>query len=275
MVIVVLFFINVPHVTAASSTVLTVNSVLFDVPPPVPVDSVVNTSPEQVFETGLTVKHVGRYSSPKSDQLVRFSTCGYPDNVKQVSRPEVVDAFEKLCVAALQDDVHLEIIYGFRTYSHQRRLWDSRVAREQASGKTFEEAVVAAGKWVARPGTSKHNFGVAIDVNTLDDVRIRDWIHDPVGCYNPYKSTLRLGTTMLDPIRCVRGESVVKRVQLYGFFLPLAHEPWHLEYGSPVQGLSVEIGYCFNSDVNVLPVLDGTEIVCIMKEPGFTTPSSN
>lgn len=51
----------------------------------------------------------------------------------------------------------------FRTYEHQQRLYNNRVAKEMAKGNKRAQAEVIAASVVARPGTSEHNLGLAVD----------------------------------------------------------------------------------------------------------------
>ena len=56
------------------------------------------------------------------------------------------------------------VISGYRTQEEQQRLYDEEVSKYKAEGCTEEEAKAGAGQWVALPGTSEHQLGLAIDV---------------------------------------------------------------------------------------------------------------
>lgn len=82
----------------------------------------------------------------------------------------------------------LSVFSGYRSIERQQELWD-------ASDKT--------GKWVARPGKSKHNHGVAADLEwngqRLDKAppEVREWVH--------------------------------ANAEKFGLHFPMGHEPWHIE----------------------------------------------
>lgn len=56
------------------------------------------------------------------------------------------------------------VISGYRTQETQQALYEEEVARYQAEGWGLEEAKEKAGKWVAVPGTSEHQLGLAVDL---------------------------------------------------------------------------------------------------------------
>lgn len=54
---------------------------------------------------------------------------------------------------------------AYRTYDYQRQLFESRVERcKREKGLEGEEAENEAAFWVARPGTSEHQAGLAVDL---------------------------------------------------------------------------------------------------------------
>lgn len=172
---------------------------------------------------GVAVKRA-EYGYPEEWELDNFSTCGAKSNAQYRARIETVLAFEELCRAAEADGVNLVIVSAYRSIEHQRRLWNQKL--KEVGGN---EAL--ARKWVAPPGKSNHQRGIAIDLSIMTgDPKAKEWIHRAVGCYSP-PDNLRLGVT-----KCSSGEEVVKQVQLYGFILPMSWEPWHIELGVPIPG---------------------------------------
>lgn len=81
---------------------------------------------------------------------------------------------------------------GFRDVERQRQLFDEAV-RKYGS-------VAEARRWVAPPGSSRHNHGLAGDLGFAND-EAKAWVHANAG--------------------------------KYGLHFPMAHEPWHIE---PVWG---------------------------------------
>ena len=75
-----------------------------------------------------------------------------------------------MCEAALNDGVYLTVISAYRTYSYQDMLFQNEVAEYKAyhPGCSEEEAEKGAATEVARPGTSEHNLGLAVDFNSVE-----------------------------------------------------------------------------------------------------------
>lgn len=57
---------------------------------------------------------------------------------------------------------------SYRTAETQQELMDEKIAEYQAQGYGDEEARNLAEQWVAIPGTSEHQIGIAVDITTAD-----------------------------------------------------------------------------------------------------------
>ncbi|WP_292920160.1 D-alanyl-D-alanine carboxypeptidase family protein, partial [Oscillibacter sp. CAG:155] len=56
---------------------------------------------------------------------------------------------------------------AYRTQATQTRLYNNKVSRLRAAGYSLEDAKVEAARWVAPPGTSEHQTGLALDLVSL------------------------------------------------------------------------------------------------------------
>jgi len=56
---------------------------------------------------------------------------------------------------------------GYRPYSTQRTLFENRVNRYIGRGYSREQAEQNTARWIAAPGTSEHQSGLAIDFNCI------------------------------------------------------------------------------------------------------------
>ena len=90
--------------------------------------------------------------------------------------PQLVEKLENLAKGIGET---IFITSGYRTLGEQQKLWDE-------SDKS--------GKWVARPGESKHNMGLAVDVGN-------------------------------ETIRAMTNDELAQ----YGLYKPMDYENWHLE----------------------------------------------
>ena len=57
-----------------------------------------------------------------------------------------------------------KICSSYRTMSKQTYLYNNKIARLRKAGYSKKAAEAEAGRWVARPGTSEHQLGLALDI---------------------------------------------------------------------------------------------------------------
>ncbi|MBR3844917.1 MAG: M15 family metallopeptidase [Clostridia bacterium] len=82
----------------------------------------------------------------------------------------IIEPYKAMVAAARADGVTLYPISCYRSYSTQQRLYNNRVDRAKRENPSFtqKEAEVYAATHVARPGTSEHQTGLAIDFNSVE-----------------------------------------------------------------------------------------------------------
>ena len=83
-------------------------------------------------------------------------------------RPEAYAALEDLSRAALNDGIKLLVSSTYRSYQYQEGLFNRYVKQD---GEALAE------RYSARPGTSQHQLGVAIDFGSITD----DWCDTKMG----------------------------------------------------------------------------------------------
>ena len=110
------------------------------------------------------------------------------------------------------DGVYPVVASGYRTAEEQRRIMEERVAEYQAQGYSQEEARAEAEVWVARPGTSEHQSGLAVDINA-DGIHsagyeVYDWLSE---------NSCRYGFIQRYP---------AGKTEITG----IGNEPWHYRY---------------------------------------------
>ena len=93
-------------------------------------------------------------------------------------RPEVYAALEELSRAALADGIKLMVSSTYRSYQYQEGLFNRYVA---------QDGVELAERYSARPGTSQHQLGVAIDFGSITDdwgdTKMGKWVYDHAAEY--------------------------------------------------------------------------------------------
>lgn len=58
-----------------------------------------------------------------------------------------------------------KVVSGYRTEEEQQELYDEKIAEYKKQGYSENEAVAQAEQWVAVPGYSEHQLGIAVDIN--------------------------------------------------------------------------------------------------------------
>lgn len=128
---------------------------------------------------------------------------------KKQMRQKAATALDKLFKAAEQAGLELVAASGYRSYDRQKQIYENNVAT-----KGRKEA----DKFSARPGTSEHQTGLAMDVTTADVA---------FALKQTFKQT-------------DEGSWLAKRAHGYGFIIRYpegksevtgySYEPWHLRY---------------------------------------------
>lgn len=77
----------------------------------------------------------------------------------------IYDPLMEMLDAAAEEELEPTVVSGYRTQEKQARLYDDKIAEYQSLGYSDEEAVELAQEWVAIPGRSEHQLGLAVDIN--------------------------------------------------------------------------------------------------------------
>ena len=88
-------------------------------------------------------------------------------------RPEAYEALEDLSRAALNDGIKLLVSSTYRSYQYQEGLFNRYVK---------QDGLELAERYSARPGTSQHQLGVAIDFGSITDdwgdTKMGKWVYE-------------------------------------------------------------------------------------------------
>ena len=83
---------------------------------------------------------------------------------------------------ARYDGLELFVAAGYRTAAEQQALLEEKIEEYRAEGRSRREAKELAGQWVARPGASEHQLGIAVDINADSDYSsseaLYQWLED-------------------------------------------------------------------------------------------------
>lgn len=89
---------------------------------------------------------------------------------------------QRMFDAMRADSLDPEVSAGYRTRSEQQQLMNDKVIVYRNEGMSKQEAEDKASQWVAIPGTSEHEIGLAVDVNAAGasdadaNQRVYDWL---------------------------------------------------------------------------------------------------
>nr|WP_325212544.1 D-alanyl-D-alanine carboxypeptidase family protein [uncultured Oscillibacter sp.] len=85
-----------------------------------------------------------------------------PDGNKVDER--AYDSLTAMLEACREAGLRPKICSSYRTMSKQTYLYNNKIARLRSAGYGRKAAEAEAGRWVARPGTSEHQLGLAVDI---------------------------------------------------------------------------------------------------------------
>lgn len=143
--------------------------------------------------------------------------------------------------AAANDGIKIFIYSGYRTIAEQSKFFNSQASMYKKQGYNDHDAQIEAAKSVARPKTSEHNAGLAIDFNCVQD----------------------------DFFKTKEYDWLIKNAADYGFILRYAkdktdktaviYEPWHFRYvGKEYAKKIMDSGLCLEEYVEKLCTDKGT-----------------
>lgn len=122
--------------------------------------------------------------------------------------PYLQDMFD----AMREDGIYPIVREGYRTAKEQQRILDDKVMAFIREGYSKSRAKRLAEKWVAIPGTSEHQLGIAVDINAdkekSSNEEVYEWLAE-----NAYKYGFIL--------RYPQGKEDITGT---------AYEPWHYRY---------------------------------------------
>ena len=166
---------------------------------------------------------VNRWNPIPENYSVELTVLSNGQKVDSRIYPHLQEMFD----AARAEGIYPIVREGYRTDDEQQEILDDKIQAYINEGYSQRKAEKAAKEWVALPGTSEHQIGIAVDINadktkcTNDDVYA--WLAD-----NAYK----YGFVLRYPL----GKQEITGT---------SYEPWHYRYvGAEVAQEIYEQGIC-------------------------------
>lgn len=147
----------------------------------------------------------------------------------------VAPHFNEMYLAALEDGVELKPVSGYRSQETQRNNFHKKIDSYVAEGYSVKEATQMASTIVLLPGTSEHNAGFAMDINSLEqDFDKTDefaWLCENAADYGFI-------------LRYPKDKQHITKI---------IYEPWHWRYvGVEAAQFMVATGQCFEEYLGIV-----------------------
>ena len=139
----------------------------------------------------------------------------------------ILPALQQLFDAARAEGLYPVVASGWRTGEEQRQIMEDKIEAYRQEGYPEDLARQAAAQWVAQPGTSEHELGLAVDINP-DKTQgtgqeLYDWLLEHAWEYGFIK------------------RYPADKVNITG----ISNEPWHYRYvGQDAARAITEQGLC-------------------------------
>lgn len=104
---------------------------------------------------------VNRWNSIPEDYTVTLTELSNGQKVDS----RIYSHLQNMFNAARADGIYPIVREGYRTAAEQQELLDNKIQTYIKEGYSKSRAEKSALKWVAPPGTSEHQLGIAVDIN--------------------------------------------------------------------------------------------------------------
>ena len=174
---------------------------------------------------------VNRENYIPADYEVQLTELSNGKKVDSRIYPELQEMFN----AARAQGYGLFVREGYRTQEEQQQLMDEKIEAYENKGKSKPEAKKLAEQWVAIPGTSEHQLGIAVDINADTTKSSRDdvynWLEENAHTYGFIKRYPSNKTDITGVI----------------------NEPWHYRYvGKEAASAIYSQGICLEEYIETL-----------------------
>lgn len=115
----------------------------------------------EIDETAWCLILVNKWNYIPDDYKVKLIELANGESVDTRIYPALQEMFDN----AKSDNIYPIVASGYRTSEKQQSLMDEKINDYENEGYSAEEAKAKAETWVAVPGTSEHQLGIAVDIN--------------------------------------------------------------------------------------------------------------
>lgn len=182
-------------------------------------------------ETGDWMLRLASVAHPLPEGFVQPSVTSIDSQGCEIDS-RIVGAYNSLVNAAKADGINLYPISAFLPHSTQVSLFNARVERARNEG--YSDPVAEAARHVAKPGTSEHELGLAIDFNSVDEEN--------------FKNTAEAKWLAA---HCAEYGFVIRYPEDKESVTGIIYEPWHVRYvGTENAKRMTELNMCLEEYVD-------------------------
>lgn len=156
------------------------------------------------------------------------------NNGQSVDR-RIYDDLIAMLQAAKSEGLNPLICSSYRTNEKQEQLYQNKVSEYLSQGYSKVEASDKAAFWVARPGTSEHQLGLAVDIVSTKNQRLDRSQENTVEQQWLIQNSWKYGFVLRYP---------TNKNSITG----VGYEPWHYRYVGKEHAKKInELGVCLNN----------------------------
>ena len=131
------------------------------------------------------------------------------------------DWLEKMLHDAEQEGCKRYLVSGYRSIGRQRALFQIKTEELMQQGLAAQQAEQEAARWVARPGTSEHNLGLAADIVSAD------WYTTHNDLTEDFEQTPAFAWLKAN---CAEYGFILRYPKEKEAVTGISYEPWHYRY---------------------------------------------
>lgn len=119
---------------------------------------------------------MGKINPSRDTNFVKVSA-EFTDRAGLYLRKEAYESFIKMHQAALKDKVNLRIVSAFRSFYHQKSIWEAKWTGKRkvdgedlsktSKGDFYKAKTIL--MYSSMPGSSRHHWGTDVDLNNLEN----------------------------------------------------------------------------------------------------------
>ncbi len=133
---------------------------------------------EATLENGWELILVNKEYLVPEDYEVELLTLSNGERIDKRIYPPLQKMFDDMRAKG----IYPTVVSGYRSYEEQREILEEKYLAYRAEGYSKARAKELATEWVALPGTSEHQLGIAVDINpdysVSDGEGVYEWLRD-------------------------------------------------------------------------------------------------